>query len=191
MSQKWRFIRFFSYSFLLIMLTLGAEAIDLDEQLEEFEDRDEGIEDLYDVETVIHEFDGNTKLVDYRFSNNNDTVLIFESETPRTLTLFDINAFSERELEEPPEKSFSLNNGYTAIQVDLTRDRGDESALLNVGDNYYLTTNSRTSALIGQPESQYGFVLGIIGGGSAVLLVGFWKIKKKQRRIDQNGIRTD
>lgn len=179
---------FFLSLFLLSSTVSAAEPITTD-NIEDFVTVDD--DDEIDVETVIHSFDDATSIVDYEFATENSTRVVFNSEIRRHIEIYDVNGFTETGGESVPINDYTIRNGYTEVLVDTTSKRGDRTLFILVDDQYYTLSNDRTSELIGTPDSTLGFVLGIVGGGIAVLTLLLMWIKYKERRIDKAGVRTD
>jgi len=146
-------------------------------------------EEDIDVESVIFDFDDNTRLVNYDFNTENGTRLLFYSETPRTVEVYDVNGFTETGNEEIPINNFHLDSGYTEVLTDTTVNRGDRTVFMMVGDNYRVLSNSRTSELIGTPETAIGYAFGIGSGGASVFLMMLAWIKYKKRLISKRGVK--
>jgi len=144
-----------------------------------------------DYNTSVFDFDESTRLVNYDFNTQNGTRLLFYSDIPRRVEIYDVNGLRESGVEGLPIQEYRLQSGYTEILIDPTDLRGDKTVFTMVGDSYATVSNDRTAQLIGTPDSVLGFVLGITGGGIAVILLIVASIKYKERRINKAGVRLD
>lgn len=146
-------------------------------------------EDDIDVESVVYDFDNATRLVDYEFNTENGTRLLFYSDFPRSIEIYDINGLTDRGGETLPIKTYHLNSGYTEVLVDTTVKYGDRTVLMLLDDNYYVQSNDRLRELIGTPETTWGYILGIGAGGGAVFLLLLSWIRYKNKRVKENGVK--
>lgn len=172
------------FTFSLLIGAVNAQEI---EDFEDFVTIDE--ESEIDVETSVFDFDNSTRLVNYKFNTRNGTRLLFYSDIPRTVEIYDVNGLRQSGVNDLPIKEFRLKSGYTEILTETTDLRGDKTVFMMIQDSYATVSNDRTAQLIGTPDSVLGFVLGITGGGIAVISLIIVTIKYKQRKIDKAGIR--
>jgi hypothetical protein len=145
--------------------------------------------DDIDVESVLYDFDNATRLVDYEFNTENGTRLLFYSDFPRNIEIYDINGLTDRGGETLPIKTYHLNSGYTEVLVDTTVKYGDRTVLMLLDDKYYVQSNDRLRELIGTPETTWGYILGIGAGGGAVFLLLLSWIRYKNKRVKENGVK--